>query len=293
VPGKVYLVGAGPGDPELLTLKALRVLKSADVVLHDALISPEVLSLIPRTTQVQSVGKRCGQKSTPQAEINRLLISYAKLDLQVVRLKGGDPLIFGRSGEEIEALQQEQIDFEIVPGITAALGAAAAAKIPLTHREVSSAVIFLTSHHSRSASDDRWPAQLPSNVTLVIYMPGRDYHQTAERLRRAGISGQTPCAIVSRAASREEQVYKTTAAELVSAPQLPAPSLLLVGEVTRSADHASLNPAAWLGAEADQEFQSLFAEGGFLAHRSQRSAVRFAAGQYSSDSYPSNPEQTE
>jgi uroporphyrin-III C-methyltransferase len=281
---KVYLVGAGPGDPELLTIKALKLLKSADVVLHDALISPEVLALIPRTTQLRSVGKRCGQKSTPQAEINRLIISYAKLDLQVVRLKGGDPLVFGRSGEEIEALRQANIDFEIVPGITAALGAASAAKIPLTHRDVSSAVIFLTSHHSESATDDRWPAKLPGNATLVIYMPGRNYPQTTERLRRAGMSSQTPCAIISRAASAGEQVFKTTVGELASAPEAPAPSLLVVGEVARLAEHASLNPPSWLGAQTDPELQSLFASDGFLTPSAGTSSARFAS---SSDSYSS------
>jgi len=288
MPGKVYLVGAGPGDPELLTLKALRVLKSADVVLHDALIGPEVLALIPRSTQVQTVGKRCGQKSTPQSEINRMLVSYAKLDLQVVRLKGGDPLIFGRSGEEIEALRQAHIDFEIVPGITAALGAAAAAKIPLTHRDVSSAVIFLTSHHSESASDDRWPAQLPANATLVIYMPGRDYQQTAERLVRTGVSAQTPCVIISRAALPDEQVYTTTVAQLTTAPELPAPSLLLVGEVARLAEHASLNPAAWRGAKTVQELQSLFTEAVV-----QLSANQYLSGPYSADPYSLNREQPE
>ena len=134
MPGKVYLVGAGPGDPELLTLKALRVLKAADVVLHDALIGAEILALVPHRAILENVGKRCGRKSALQQDINQSLINYARLDLQVVRLKGGDPLIFGRCGEEIEALRQGGIDFEIVPGITAALGAAASAHIAISLR---------------------------------------------------------------------------------------------------------------------------------------------------------------
>ena len=293
MPGKVYLVGAGPGDPELLTLKALRALKSADVVLHDALIAPEVLALVPRSTRLENVGKRCGQKSTPQTEINQLLIAYAKLDLTVVRLKGGDPLIFGRSGEEIEALRRANIDFEIVPGITAALGAAAAAKIPLTHRDVSSAVIFLTSHHSESAGNggDRWPAQLPAKATIVVYMPGRDYQQTAEKLRRTGIPEQTPCAIISRAASREEQVYKTTVAELHTAPQLPAPSLLLVGEVARFAAHESMNPVAWLGTKTGQEFQPLTEA--IMPFSANHLSDPYLSDPFSADPYSTNGEQPE
>src|SRR6266700_3105299 len=130
--GTVFLVGAGPGDPELLTLKAAKVLRSADVVLHDELVSPEILRLIPASAKLVSVGKRCGKKSTPQEEINRLLIDYAQLGLQVVRLKGGDPFIFGRGGEELEALRLVGISVEVVPGITAALGAAAGIQVPLT-----------------------------------------------------------------------------------------------------------------------------------------------------------------
>ena len=138
--GKVYLVGAGPGDPELLTVKALRLLRTADVVLHDDLVAPEILELIPPTIQVQNVGKRCGSKTMRQEEINFLLVTRAASGLQVVRLKSGDPLIFGRAGEEIEALRRANIEYEIVPGITSALGAAAAAGIPLTHRKASSKI---------------------------------------------------------------------------------------------------------------------------------------------------------
>src|SRR5258708_21695148 len=142
--GTVFLVGAGPGDPELLTLKAAKVLRSADVVLHDELVSPEILRLIPPSAELVNVGKRSGQKSTPQEEINRLLVQYALMGLQVVRLKGGDPFIFGRGGEELQALREAGIQVEVVPGITAALGAAARVPIPLTHRALSPLLILRT-----------------------------------------------------------------------------------------------------------------------------------------------------
>ena len=186
--GKVYLVGAGPGDPELLTLKALKLLKSADVVLHDDLISPDILAFIPSSTEVQNVGKRFGQKKISQSEINALLVQNALLGLQVVRLKSGDPLIFGRAGEEIEALRKAGIDFEIVPGVTAAFGAAANAQIPLTHRKVSSALVLVTGHHADADEFADWPAKIPTDATVVVYMPGYNYESTAEQLMRAGVA---------------------------------------------------------------------------------------------------------
>jgi uroporphyrin-III C-methyltransferase len=238
--GKAYLVGAGPGDPELLTLKALKVLQSADVVLHDDLISSEILALAPRTAFIQNVGKRCGQKNITQDEINSLLVNMASSGLQVVRLKSGDPFIFGRGGEEIEALRQHGIAFEIVPGVTAALGAAAAAQIPLTQRNVSSALIFLTGHHSDGNTEDDWRAFAATGATLVIYMPGHNYEGTARRLSEAGMKGNTPCALISRATSPHQQVHYTTVGELRSAPRLPAPTLLVVGEVTALGRYDSL-----------------------------------------------------
>jgi uroporphyrin-III C-methyltransferase len=243
--GKAYLVGAGPGDPELLTLKALKILQSADVVLHDDLISAEILALAPRTAFIQNVGKRCGEKRITQDEINSLLVSLASSGLQVVRLKGGDPFIFGRGGEEIEALRQHGIAFEIVPGVTAALGAAAAAEIPLTQRDVSSALVFLTGHRLHENTKDSWRGFASSGATLVIYMPGPDYEGTALRLFDAGMKGNTPCALISRATSPDQQVYHTIVGELRSAPRLPAPTLLVVGEVTALGHHA------WLGLEVE------------------------------------------
>jgi uroporphyrin-III C-methyltransferase len=238
--GKVYLVGAGPGDPELLTLKALKVLRTADVVLHDELVGPQILSLVPTTAEVHNVGKRCGRKSATQVEINTLLVTYGLLDLQVVRLKGGDPLIFGRGGEEIEALRNANVDVEIIPGVTAALGAAAAAQISLTHRRFSSSLIFITNHHSSATKTCDWPASISSAATVVIYMPGYAYAATARQLVAAGLKASTPCAIISQATSSEEKVYITTIEELRSAPRLAAPTLLIVGEVVRLAKHASL-----------------------------------------------------
>ena len=238
--GKAYLVGAGPGDPELLTLKALKILQAADVVLHDDLISAEILALAPRTAFIQNVGKRCGQKRITQDEINSLLVSLASSGLQVVRLKAGDPFIFGRGGEEMEALRQRGIAFEIVPGVTAALGAAAAAEIPLTQRKVSSALVFLTGHCLDDNAKDDWRGLASSGATLVIYMPGPDYEGTAHRLFDAGMKGNTPCALISRANSPDKQVYHTTVGDLRSAPRHPAPTLLVVGEVTALGHYASL-----------------------------------------------------
>src|SRR5438874_363332 len=238
--GKVYLVGAGPGDPELLTLKAVKVLKSADVVLHDDLIAAEILAFIPSSTQVHNVGKRCGRKNISQTQINELLIQNALLGLQVVRLKSGDPLIFGRAGEEMEALRRANIAFEIVPGITAALGAAANAQIPLTHRQVSSALVLVTGHHAGIDGFADWPSNIPTDSTVVVYMPGHDYRTTAQQLLRVGVAGTIPCAIVSQATSPDEQVHLTTVEELHRSPQLPAPTLLVVGEVVRLAKPASL-----------------------------------------------------
>lgn len=244
--GKVYLVGAGPGDPELLTLKALKLLKSADVVLHDDLIGPEILAFVPSSTEVQNVGKRFGEKKVTQVEINALLVQNALLGLQVVRLKSGDPLIFGRAGEEIEALRKAGIEFEIVPGVTAAFGAAANAQIPLTHRQVSSAVVLVTGHHAATDEFADWPAEIPTDATVVVYMPGYNYQSTAQQLLRAGVSATTPCAIVSQATSSNEQVHVTTVQELHTSPRLPSPTLLVVGEVVRLAKPAELHgQLAW------------------------------------------------
>ena len=236
--GKVFLVGAGPGDPELLTLKATKVLRAADVVLHDELVSAEILRLIPAATRVINVGKRRGKKSTAQEEINRLLVQHALMGLEVVRLKGGDPFIFGRGGEELQALRQAGIQVEVVPGITAALGAAAGVQIPLTHRDASSALILVTGSSKHSGQIVNWPDRLPSNATVVVYMPGHDMAALSARLLSSGVAGETPCAIIASATKESERVHVTTVANLAASPDLHAPRLLVVGEVVRLADAA-------------------------------------------------------
>lgn len=241
--GKVFLVGAGPGDPDLLTLKALKLLQTADVVLHDDLISREILALIPPKKEVRNIGKRCGRKSTPQEEINQLLVAFASFGLRVVRLKGGDPSIFGRSGEEMDALRKAGVDFEVVPGVTSALAAAAAAQVSLTQRGKASAVVFVTNHQASSNSTVPWSAHVDSGATLAIYMPGFEYEKTASQLIAAGLKPQTPCAIISRASSSGQSIHRTTVEALPNAPQLTAPTLLLVGDAVGLPDMVSAEDA--------------------------------------------------
>ena len=229
--GKVYLVGAGPGDPELLTLKALRLLRAADVVFHDDLVAPQILALIPAIARVYNVGKRCGRKTISQEEINALLVAYASDGLTVVRLKGGDPLIFGRAGEEMEALREAGIDFEVVPGVTAASGAAASAQIALTDRRLASKLVFLTARHWAGKTSTDWRGIVSPDATLVFHMPGNDYSCLATELCAAGLSGHTPCVIVSRATTPEEQIQRTTLGKLPQVPCLPAPALFIIGAV--------------------------------------------------------------
>ena len=234
--GKVFLVGAGPGDPELLTVRALRLLQTADAVLYDDLVAPEILRLIPSTARVHNVGKRCGKKKIQQEEIDFLMIALADSGLQVVRLKSGDPMIFGRAGEEVEALRRAGVPYEIVPGVTSALGAAASAEIPLTYRGKSSAVVFLTAHQAGVGQMANWRKLASSGATLAIYMPGQNYSELAVRLEAAGVGAETPCAVISRASTPHQRKLHTTVGKLSSMPKLPAPTLLVVGEVTRLAD---------------------------------------------------------
>src|SRR5215467_6074407 len=228
--GKVYLVGGGPGDPELLTLKAAGLLAQAEVVLHDSLVSREVLALISRESVLVDVGKRAGRKLLTQDEISGLLVSYANDGKLVIRLKGGDPLLFGRAGEEMEALRRAGVDFEIVPGITAAVGAAATAKISLTDRRAASQVLFTTFSRGEAGNWLNWAAITPE-TTIAIYMPGTHYGEVAERLIENGISAETPCVIVSHATRAEQRVRCSNLTALSDCDQLPAPSLLLVGRV--------------------------------------------------------------
>lgn len=239
--GKVYLVGAGPGDPDLLTVKAVRLLRTADVVLYDDLVSRDILNLASPGAQLHNVGKRCGKKNIQQEEINFLMITLAESGQQVVRLKSGDPMIFGRAGEEIESLRQAGVSYEIVPGVTSALGAAAAAEIPLTHRRMSSAVVFLTAHQASGREAAEWSRLASSGSTLVIYMPGKNYGSLSAKLQAAGISGETPCALISRASTPRQQTRRTTVAQLHAALHLDSPTLLVIGDVVRLASVGEIN----------------------------------------------------
>jgi len=228
--GTVYLVGGGPGDPELLTLKAAKILGRADVVLHDALVSREVLALAAAEAELIDVGKRCGRKLLTQEEINALMVSYAKSYEVVVRLKGGDPLLFGRAGEEIAALREAGVEFEIVPGITAGFGAAAAAGFSLTDRRVASQVLFTTIQRDTENRSIQWGG-ISSTTTLVLYMPGTDYARVMQQLRDAGWPDDMPCAIVSHASGKDQEIRSTILAKLADAGALPAPAIMVVGRV--------------------------------------------------------------
>ena len=229
--GMVYLVGAGPGDPELLTLRALRLLQTADVVLPDDLVSDEVLGMASPSALVVPVGKRCGQPRITQAGIHALMLEHAGAGRSVVRLKSGDPLVFGRAGEEIAALTEAEIPFEIVPGITAAFAVAAMLKTPLTERSSASKLIFATAHHAADKLEltPKWEGAFPKDATLVVYMPGRRFRALADELIASGIEAETPCVAVSKASTAEEQVHSTTLAEMDDSKIGPAPVVLLIG----------------------------------------------------------------
>jgi uroporphyrin-III C-methyltransferase len=237
VAGKVYLVGAGPGDPELLTVKALRLLQSAAVVLHDDLVPPAILALAASAAEVVNVGKRCGVKNVSQQEINARMIEQARAGRFVVRLKSGDPLLFGRAAEELAALTESGVPFEIVPGITAAFAAAAALGCSLTSRNSASSVIFSTGHHAQPKENKQpvEPRQTPSekDATRVVYMPGRELSLLAQDWLAEGLPAHLPCAIVSRAAQPDQEIHRTTLGALMDAPPALAPSLLIAGWVLR------------------------------------------------------------
>jgi uroporphyrin-III C-methyltransferase len=241
--GKVYLIGAGPGDPELLTLKAARILASANVVLHDSLVSHEVLARISASAGIVDVGKRCGRKLLTQEEINALLVSYAVSHEVVVRLKGGDPSVFGRAGEELQALREARVEYEVVPGVTAALGAAAAAGISLTDRRVASQVLLSTFSRGADANAMDWGCLTPA-TTLVLYMPGPDYAEVSRRLAEAGLPEDLPCIIVSGASGSQQQVRWSTVSALTVEEKLPAPALMIVGRVA-SQQVRELGDAFW------------------------------------------------
>ena len=229
--GSVWLVGAGPGDPELLTIKALKVLGRADVVVHDGLVSDEILSMAPQGARLINVAKRKSRHTYPQEEINRLLVAFALEGLTVVRLKGGDPFVFGRGGEELEACRAAGVECHVVPGVTAALAASAGAGAPLTHRGSAQAVTFVTGHAAHGEPDLDWTSLAKANQTVVIYMGLTTAGLIAERLIGAGRDGATPALIVVNASRADEQRIATTLGKLAEAAQgLTGPALLMVGE---------------------------------------------------------------
>jgi uroporphyrin-III C-methyltransferase len=231
--GKVWLVGAGPGNPELLTVRAVRVLRSADVVAHDELVSEEILALAPPSAERIPVGRRCGGCRHHDGAIHPLVVARALERRRVVRLKGGDPYIFGRGGEEAEALAAAGIPFEVVPGISAALGAAASAHIPLTHRDAASSVTFVTAHSAKEGNTD-FAADLPTSGTIVLYMGLARLDETLQAIIARGRPASTPAAIISRATQRGEQMVKgtlETVAAAARAVQLDPPAIVIVGDV--------------------------------------------------------------
>jgi uroporphyrin-III C-methyltransferase/precorrin-2 dehydrogenase/sirohydrochlorin ferrochelatase len=243
--GSVALVGAGPGDPGLLTLNALRALQSADVVLHDRLVSPEVLELARRDAERICVGKEAGGHSVPQQRIHELMVEHARAGRRVVRLKGGDPFVFGRGGEELEWLARHGIPFEVVPGITAALACGAYAGIPLTHREYAQSVRFVTAHCGNALDTFDWAALAAPRQTLALYMGVAALGRVGIELQRHGRAGRTPVAIVENASQADQRVTLATLETLedvASRGGIRSPALLIVGEVTALA--ASLH---WFG----------------------------------------------
>jgi uroporphyrin-III C-methyltransferase len=235
--GAVWLVGAGPGDPELLTIKALKTLQIADVVVHDGLVSDEILALAPAAARMISVAKRKSRHSYSQDEINRMLVAFAREGLKVVRLKGGDPFIFGRGGEELEACREAGVDCHVVPGVTAALAAGASAGAPLTHRGSAQAVTFVTGHASPNNEGGGaepnldWASLARPNQTVVIYMGLSQAAPIAARLMAAGRAGSTPAMIAENTSRADERRIVTTLAGLAEAASaLSGPALLIVGE---------------------------------------------------------------
>src|SRR5215472_15895135 len=228
-PGHVYLAGAGPGDPNLLTVRAVQLIQTADVILPDDLVSNEILELASPTALIIPVGKRCGQPRITQAQIHDLMLEHAREHRSVLRLKSGDPLVFGRASEEITFLREHNLPFAIIPGITTAFAVAASLKTPLTDRTKSSKLILATAHHAAGKVElsPSWNGTVPSDSTLVIYMPGRDFETLAASLTASGVPPETPCAAVSMASTPEEHIHTATLATLASDSVGPAPVILL------------------------------------------------------------------
>lgn len=238
--GFVSLVGAGPGDAELLTIKALRLLHEADVVIYDRLVSPEIMDLIPQGVSRMSVGKEAGRHCVPQNQINKTIISLAKKGRNIVRLKGGDPYMFGRGGEEAIALRKHKIPFQVVPGVTAASGCSAYSGIPLTHRGISRSVRFITGHFRNDEPlNINWDRVADPDCTLVIYMGLGNLAQICHSLIAAGLSPSTPAAAIENGTTKNQQRVLSQLDHLhdaVNRSSLAAPVMIIIGEVVTLAE---------------------------------------------------------
>lgn len=252
--GIVYLVGSGPGDPDLLTIKALRLMQMADVVFYDRLVSPQILDLIPAGISRILVGKESGHHCVPQADINRLLINAARHNRKIVRLKGGDPYIFGRGSEEALALKKQGIKFEVVPGVTAASGCSAYAGIPLTHRGVSRGVQFITGHfRDNELLDIDWEKLTDPQITLVIYMGLGSLDKFFQSLINAGLAPDTPAAAIQNGTTKNQRRLISDLQELSSVVQnseMQAPVMIIIGKVVSLAHELD-----WFVSDVD-EFQT-------------------------------------
>ena len=232
--GEVYLVGAGPGDPDLLTFRALRLMQQADVALYDRLVHPSIIDLIRRDAEKIYVGKQRGNHTVRQEEINELLVKYAKEGKRVLRLKGGDPFIFGRGGEEIDLLVDNNISFQVVPGITSASGCSAYSGIPLTHRDHAQSCIFVTGHLKKGKLDLNWEKLIQPNQTIVFYMGLVSIDIICSQLIKFGLDPKTPCALIEQGTTRNQKVYTSTVDEmddLVQKEKPHAPTIFIIGHV--------------------------------------------------------------